>query len=323
MTAIENPSKTAHRHCSVARALEIMGDAWSFLVLREPFFHVYRFDAMQRYLGVARNVLAARLNHLVQHEVLERVRSMERPPRYDYRLTEKGLALYPALLAMIRWADTWEAGDDGAPLVFTHKTCGQPFNALVVCGSCDLEIFARNVSYRDGPAAGFSPPEGGRRIRRASKPDSYERGRACSVARTLKVLGDQWTYLVLREIFFGVYRFDRLRTNLGIARNILTHRLRRLQQSGVLDRRRYMERPERFEYRLTDKGRDLYGSVLALMSWGDEWLDAGKGRPLILTHQDCGQDFRPKVACSACGDAIHARDVIFKPGPGARELKAA
>lgn len=323
MTAIENPSKTAHRHCSVARALEIMGDAWSFLVLREPFFHVYRFDAMQRYLGVARNVLAARLNHLVQHEVLERVRYMERPPRYDYRLTEKGLALYPALLAMIRWADTWEAGDDGAPLVFTHKTCGQPFNALVVCGSCDLEIFARNVSYRDGPAAGFSPPEGGRRIRRASKPDSYERGRACSVARTLKVLGDQWTYLVLREIFFGVYRFDRLRTNLGIARNILTHRLRRLQQSGVLDRRRYMERPERFEYRLTDKGRDLYGSVLALMSWGDEWLDAGKGRPLILTHQDCGQDFRPKVACSACGDAIHARDVIFKPGPGARELKAA
>ncbi len=323
MTAIENPSKTAHRHCSVARALEIMGDAWSFLVLREPFFHVYRFDAMQRYLGVARNVLAARLNHLVQHEVLERVRYMERPPRYDYRLTEKGLALYPALLAMIRWADTWEAGDDGAPLVFTHKTCGQPFNALVVCGSCDLEIFARNVSYRDGPAAGFSPPEGGRRIRRASKPDSYERGRACSVARTLKVLGDQWTYLVLREIFFGVYRFDRLRTNLGIARNILTDRLRRLQQSGVLDRRRYMERPERFEYRLTDKGRDLYGSVLALMSWGDEWLDAGKGRPLILTHQDCGQDFRPKVACSACGDAIHARDVIFKPGPGARELKAA
>ena len=316
-------SDTAHRHCSVARALDIVGDAWSFLVLREPFFHVYRFDAIQGYLGVARNVLAARLNHLVDHDVLERVRYLERPPRYDYRLTKKGLALYPALLAMIRWADTWEAGEEGPPLLFKHKTCGRRFNALVVCGSCELEIDVRSVAYRDGPGAGITIPEGGRRIRRASKPDSYERGRACSVARTLKVMGDQWTYLVLREIFFGVYRFDRLRANLGIARNILTDRLRRLQRVGVLDRRRYMERPERFEYRLTDKGRDLYGSVLALMAWGDEWLDGGKDRPLILTHLDCDQEFRPKVVCSECGEPIAARDVIFEPGPGARELAAA
>lgn len=321
----ESPTtgNTAHRHCSVARALDIMGDAWSFLVLREPFFHVYRFDAIQGYLGVARNVLAARLNHLVDHGVLERARYLERPPRYDYRLTEKGLALYPALLAMIRWADTWEAGAEGPPLVFTHKVCGKRFSARVVCGSCDGELDVRSVSYRDGPGAGATPPNGGRRIRRASKPDSYERGRACSVARMLKVMGDQWTYLLLREVFFGVYRFDKLRANLGIARNILTDRLRRLQDTGVLERRQYMDRPARFEYRLTEKGRDLYGSVLALMAWGDEWLGDGGGRPLVLTHNSCGRDFTPKVVCSECRGEIHAREVVFEPGPGARELQAA
>lgn len=312
----------ANRHCSVARALDVMGDAWSFLVLREPFFRVRRFDDIQAKLGIARNVLSARLAHLVDHGMLARQSYMARPRRYDYRLTEKGLALYPALLAMIRWADRWEADPDspaaGAPLILTHRPCGQAFEAIVVCSCCGEPVDAHEVSYRDGPGAGHSRAGAPRRIRRASRPEAYERVRACSVARTLKIVGDQWSYLLIREFFFGVHRFDRLQAHLGIARNILTDRLTRLVDAGVLDRRLYQKRPARYEYRLTEKGLDLYGAMLALMAFGDAWLSGPEGPPLILTHKGCGRDFAPTVVCSACHAPVHAHDVTYADGPGAR-----
>lgn len=317
-------NRAAHRHCSVARALDILGDAWSYLVLRETFFGVRRFDAMQANLGVARNVLSARLASLVDHGLLERRRYQERPPRDEYRLTEMGRDLYPALMEMIRWGDRWRATAAGPPLLFRHAPCGNDFHAEVICSACGEAVPVRDVEYRDGPGAGTDPdPEAVRSARRGTKPEAYERGRACSVARSLMILGDRWSFLILREAFFGGTRFDEFRSGLGIARNILTDRLSRLVLAGVFERRRYQDRPARFEYRFTEMGRDLYGSVLALMAWGDRWLDRGQGRPLVLTHKHCGKEFTPVVACSACHAPLDARDVVYRDGPGARAPKAA
>ena len=94
----------------------------------------------------------------------------------------------------------------------------------------------------------------------------------CSVARSLAIIGDRWTMLVLREAFWGVKRFDRLQNNLGIARNILADRLQKLVANGILERTRYQERPERFEYRLTQKGVDLWPAIVALLEWGDRYI---------------------------------------------------
>src|SRR5437588_11478034 len=139
----------------------------------------------------------------------------------------------------------------------------------------------------------------------------------CSVARTLAIVGERWTLLILRESFLGVRRFDQFQANLGIARNILTDRLQRLVGAGILERQRYQDRPKRYEYRLTQKGLDLYPSLVALMQWGDHYMADKAGVPVVLEHKACGHETVPQFVCSECGEPIHARGMRAKRGPGA------
>lgn len=303
---------------SVARALKVVGDPWAFLVLRACFFHLRRFEQIQRSLGIARNVLAARLRHLVANGVLERRKYQDRPTRYEYCVTDKGLDLYPSLLAMTRWGDEWCDDGKGPPLLLQHETCGARLVVDVVCSECGRVVDARHVHYRDGSGAGLSPRPQGRRPRRLAKPDSFEGVRASSVARTLNIVGDQWTIGVIREAFFKVCRFDEMHSKLGVARNILTGRLRLLVEHDILERRRYQTRPIRHEYRLTPKGLTLYPSLILLMRWGDTWLAEGHGPPVVLRHTLCGQDFTPEALCTACGGTFTPADVTYRDGPGAR-----
>lgn len=134
----------------------------------------------------------------------------------------------------------------------------------------------------------------------------------CSVQATLQLVGDRWSMLVLRESFHGVKRFDALQRNLGIARNILASRLQMLVAAGILERKRYQERPERFEYRLTRKGADLWPALIALMEWGDRYL-ADDGGPLELIHKGCGHTIVPQMTCPDCGEPLTAYDVIAQP----------
>ena len=142
----------------------------------------------------------------------------------------------------------------------------------------------------------------------------------CSVARTLEIAGEWWTFLILRDLFKGVRRFDDMQRNTGIARNILSDRLRTLVEHGIVDRRRYQERPERFEYRLTEKGIDLYPVIIALMRWGDRWEFAG-GPPVILTHKACGHDVMPELTCPDCGQPVGARDMRWRPNPEVADVE--
>ena len=131
----------------------------------------------------------------------------------------------------------------------------------------------------------------------------------CSVARTVDLLGDWWTPLVLRECYYGVRRFDDFQRRLGIGRNILTRRLGRLVDEGLLTRRRYHDRPVRHEYVLTPKGRDFFGVIAAMMRWGDRWLAGPEGPPVVMHHRPCGHDLRPEVVCSHCGAPVVLADV--------------
>jgi len=132
---------------------------------------------------------------------------------------------------------------------------------------------------------------------------------ACSVARTLAVLGDAWSLLVVREMFLGAHRFDQLHAHLGIARNVLAARLRRLIEHGILTKRRYAEHPERFEYHLTGKGVDLYPALVALMQWGDHYLADPHGGPIVLEHKTCGHATTLVPSCTACGAPVSAREM--------------
>jgi len=131
----------------------------------------------------------------------------------------------------------------------------------------------------------------------------------CSVAQTLSVVGDRWTMLVLREAFMRTRRFEDLQARTGAPRPVLAERLKVLVDNGVLERRLYSERPDRFEYRLTEKGRDLYPVVVSLLSWGDRWMSGRIGPPVELRHKGCGHVMLPELACPECGEWLGARDV--------------
>ena len=145
----------------------------------------------------------------------------------------------------------------------------------------------------------------------------------CSIARTLEVIGEWWTLLILRDAFLGVRRFDDFQRDLGIARNILTDRLNILVDHGILERHRYQERPARDEYRLTDKGLDLFPVLVSLLGWGDRWTAGADGPPLVLEHQSCGREATPIMVCPHCGEPVTAQTMRTHPGPGAKIPPAA
>jgi DNA-binding HxlR family transcriptional regulator len=149
-----------------------------------------------------------------------------------------------------------------------------------------------------------------------SSPGTLAASRDDSVARAMEILGERWTVLILHQTFFGVHRFGEIQRNLGISRNILTTRLRLLAQSGILKRRRYRSEPDRYEYRLTQKGLDLFPAVVAIMRWGDVHLSGKAGPPLYVRHAKCGQRTIPQLVCSKCGEEIDAHEFVPEPAPG-------
>jgi DNA-binding HxlR family transcriptional regulator len=147
---------------------------------------------------------------------------------------------------------------------------------------------------------------------------TYE-GQNCSIARTLEVIGERWTLLILRDAFLGVRRFEEFQRDLGVSRGILTTRLGWLCDEGILERRSYEERPKRSEYRLTQKGRDLWPVIMALARWGDRY-EAEHGPPRVFLHRGCGGEVTERLDCAKCGTALTVRDVEAPPGPGARAM---
>jgi len=131
----------------------------------------------------------------------------------------------------------------------------------------------------------------------------------CSLSRTLAVVGDRWTLLILRDAFLRVRRFEELEKSLKIARRVLSERLALLVDEGILARVPYQHRPTRYEYRLTEKGLDLYPAILSLVHWGDKHYPDKKGPPVLHKHLKCGHDFHSVLTCSECGEPVSAREV--------------
>lgn len=139
----------------------------------------------------------------------------------------------------------------------------------------------------------------------------------CSVAQTLEIVGDWWTLLVVRDLLLGISRFDDLQERLGIARNVLSDRLTTLVGAGVVDKVPYQERPERYDYVLTEKGADLWTVVTAMREWGDRWAAPG-GEPVQMQHRSCGHVATVVPTCSDCGERLERSAIRMVPGPGAR-----
>ena len=141
---------------------------------------------------------------------------------------------------------------------------------------------------------------------------------ACSLARSLEVVGERWTLLILRDLVLGIHRYEELHRSLGIARNVLQARLERLTDEGVVEKRPYQE--GRFEYWLTPKGEELWPALMALLHWGDRHY-APHGPPRLARHTDCGGEVTESLTCAKCGERLAAPDVSWEWGPGAEAAR--
>jgi DNA-binding HxlR family transcriptional regulator len=145
----------------------------------------------------------------------------------------------------------------------------------------------------------------------------------CSIARAIDELGDGWTLLLVRDASLGARRFDDFQRSLGIGRNILTDRLARLVERGVFAKAQYSEHPPRYEYRLTDKGREIFPILATMAAWADRWMAGPEGSPLTLHHTECDHDMHAEIVCSECGERLEKRAVRARRGPGHPAASAA
>ena len=141
---------------------------------------------------------------------------------------------------------------------------------------------------------------------------------SCSIARTLDLVGEWWTLLILRDLFAGMSRYDEIREDLGIASNMLAARLKRLLAAGIVVREVAPEDARSWCYQLTDKGRDLFPVILSLMAWGDKWTTAPGRQPVLMVHEECGKVTAAVPTCSVCRKPLALDQLRFLPGPGAR-----
>jgi DNA-binding HxlR family transcriptional regulator len=290
---------------SATRALNILGDRWTLMILYLAFNRVHRFDDFQSRIGLARSLLIDRLRRLHKAGILKKVLYQERPAREEYHLSDMGLDLYSLALTIIRWEKRWFY-DAANPAHRLRHVCGHEFTPEFRCGHCKELVSPRDVYVKDGPGAGVEPSPPPRAQRRSIVPAEGLNNGNPMLDRAFQVLGDRWTSHVIASAFLGRRRFNDFQNSLGVAPNILSDRLGRLVELGVLKKVLYQERPERWEYRLTDEGRDLYPLIAELNRWGDRWLAGDKGPPLITYHRTCGHELVPLVTCDHCGEAATA-----------------
>lgn len=304
----------AHSHLilnsPVARGFEVIGDRWTSLILRDAFLGVSRFQEFHDSTGAARGTLTLRLNMLVENGVLHKRLYQESPPRYDYRLTPKGLALYPSALAIWDWETRWNKDSD-IPSTLIHRSCGKSMRPLFLCQECRLPIKIREVTFRPVNAPGEEiHRSNGNRRRSTTNRSSVRHGDKNSL-HVLDIIGDRWTGLVIAALYFGLRRYDGIGSALSIATNILADRLKMLVSTEMVSRVPYQDNPVRYEYRLTDRGRDLYLHTLQIHQWANRWVLQPGEATLMLEHNPCGHELFSDVVCNECEESLKYTDIEF------------
>lgn len=293
---------------SVVRALALIGDGWTLLILRAAFHGTRRFTDWQEELGVPKAVLSNRLERLVEAGVFRKVPTLAGGKRMEYHLGEAGLALWEPLSAIFRWANQWTREGNQSQTWFHHTVCGHDCDLIISCDTCAQPLSPFNTFAQPGPGAGLE-----HRI------EAHSRRRANSAARhgeqylgsaeAMAMFGDMWSPAIIASAFRGVRRFNDLVAYLRIPPLVLSMRIKELLALGVL-KRKSVEDSERFEaFHLTRKGLDLFSYIAMLAKWGDRWCDDTTGVPLIFNHRTCGHEYTPVFRCSVCGGRVNRSDI--------------
>jgi DNA-binding HxlR family transcriptional regulator len=292
-------------------AIELIVDRWSCLIIREAFYGTKRFEQFHNSMGIARNVLSSRLQNLVGYGIFKVKRYSRYPARYEYLLTEMGLDLYPLILSLGRCGDKWCMDEKGPPLILRHSKCGHQIIPVAICSYCGHDLKIHEVTYEPKTKISSERMIVSRK-RKLPAADINNAENACSVENTLNLLGNRWTFLILRELFYGLSKFNQFHNELKISRNILASRLKELVQNGIVIKRKCADSPKCFEYKLTKKGFDIWPIALASIRWENRWQMVEDVPRQVLKHRTCGQVFDAVMVCSHCRSEVLPQDVTYE-----------
>lgn len=287
----------------VARAFAITGDAWTQLILREALYGVRRFSFLRERLGAPRSVLADRLQRLTAAGLLEMQPVVEGGARMAYGLAPMGMDIFGVALMQGRWERKWAQSPlrDRYALNYFDRSSGAQLMPVVLGREHGRPIAAPEVQWKIlRPMTCIVPPTS---RRRRSLPIDTVR----PISLSTRVMGDYWSWAVVSAAYFRLRRFDEIHAALGVATNILADRLSRLVLHGILARIPYKDAPLRFEYRLTESGRDMYPIVLAMHGWAERWLYPDEEPHMRLVDRATGALLTPVVCDEITGRRLDPR----------------
>ncbi len=298
---------------AMAQGLDVIGDRWALLILRDAFLGRSRFEEFRQHTGASRTTLTRRLESLLEADVLYKRSYSTSGTRFEYKLTEKGMGLFATALLCWQWEMEWTgASSKVLPVNLFHTACGQLLSPIAICRNCRDLLEISEVKWPEINHAldnqldeiqSFSK----RRVRSSAVKNQQD----SSLAYVSDLIGDRWTLLLLIAAFFGINRYDLFLKQLSIASNILTDRLNLMVDVNVFERVNYQENPPRSEYNLTLKGKSLYPLVMAMRQWVIDWLPAMDPSEQLL-HINCAKPLAVEVVCGSCYQRPWPGDVKFK-----------
>lgn len=301
-------------HAALSAALvrfnNIFGDPWSVLILRDCFLGISRFQEFRDSTGVTRQTLSARLKELTRHGVLRRVCYNERPARYEYRLTSKGLDLHRFAYAVWKWSVDWSLSPPTLPTILFHRKTFQPVTPVLACSNCQTPL-ALNDLVMGAVGRESVDVQLNRRARRwAGNTAAATVGDTLFGKRTF-IIGDRWVGLILASVLLGVHSFDRLADRLGIATNILAHRLKTLTEYGLLSAPVYDPDQRCYDYRPTQETAALVPLFLSVSEWVARWeTPVGLAHP-VWWHRPCGEAIETCLVDETSGRRLSVSDIRF------------
>lgn len=299
---------------AVRQGAQVVCDRATLLVMLYALAGASRFAELGEQTGLASRVLSARLAQLTEDGLLIRIPYSRRPLRHAYHPTHMGAALFDVFAALASWEQAWTDNASHHPQVqLLHRSCtvapGAPTTVRMLCANCQGFVTAHDITLRVSQTEMAKMPPKSTTTRRArQEADAADGDMRGPLAQGLAVLGDKWSIEVLVCAHFGIRQFGDFGTRLGISTNILTDRLNRLLEGGLLRRPTEEEPHRKGLYLLTRKGLDFYPILIVIQSWADAWIDHRVRSPVKLRHAACQKVLEPRLVCAACGETVgHAQ----------------
>ena len=289
--------------------LDVIGDRWSLLILRDVFMGRHRFEELRVHTGASKATLSRRLDSLIEAQILCKTPGKGKSKRHEYHLGEKGKSLFGASMLAWQWESHWfDCEANVLPHTLYHTDCGKVFQPKAVCRHCNAAITLEDIIW---PQAEESLEHQLEVIRSSNKQrrvraESNQQAADPRLTQISDLIGDRWTLLLLIAAFLGISRNDGFANQLSIASNILSQRLNMLVSAGIFSKQQYQQNPPRFEYRLTEKAKSLYPLIMYLR----QWAMGHHKQEEVLLHKSCKKPLSIKVACSECNEELTPNSVV-------------